>query len=69
MQPHVELDVLPEDLASAQSGCRGGQECGDDKDEEWEGLVPPAVADVIREIDGVARIKQIATDDGDGRCL
>jgi len=37
--------------------------------EEWEGLVPPAVADVIREIDGVARIKQIATDDGDGRCL
>lgn len=37
--------------------------------EEWESLVPPAVADVIREIDGVARIRQIARDDGDGRCL
>jgi nicotinamide-nucleotide adenylyltransferase len=38
-------------------------------DEEWENLVPQAVADVLREIDGVARMKQIATDDGESRYL
>jgi len=31
--------------------------------EEWEHLVPPAVATVIREIDGAERLRQIARDD------
>jgi nicotinamide-nucleotide adenylyltransferase len=31
----------------------------------WKRLVPPAVAGVLDEIDGVARLKQIARDDGD----
>jgi nicotinamide-nucleotide adenylyltransferase len=30
---------------------------------KWEHLVPPAVVDVIREIDGVKRLQQIAQDD------
>jgi nicotinamide-nucleotide adenylyltransferase len=29
----------------------------------WKNLVPPAVTQVIREIDGVARLRQIAQDD------
>ena len=29
----------------------------------WKNLVPPAVSQVIREIDGVARLRQIAQDD------
>jgi replicative DNA helicase len=29
----------------------------------WKNLVPPAVAQVIQEIDGVARLRQIAQDD------
>ncbi|MCJ7794738.1 MAG: nicotinate-nucleotide adenylyltransferase, partial [Methanoregulaceae archaeon] len=29
----------------------------------WKNLVPPAVSQVIREIDGVARLRQIAHDD------
>ncbi|MCU0633217.1 MAG: nicotinamide-nucleotide adenylyltransferase [Methanolinea sp.] len=37
--------------------------------EEWESLVPPAVEQVIREIDGVRRIRQIARSDGDIREL
>jgi nicotinamide-nucleotide adenylyltransferase len=35
--------------------------------EEWESLVPTAVEQVIREIDGVERIRQIARNDGDSR--
>ncbi|OPY36093.1 MAG: Nicotinamide-nucleotide adenylyltransferase [Methanoregula sp. PtaU1.Bin051] len=31
----------------------------------WKRLVPPAVAEVLEEIDGVTRLKQIARDDGD----
>lgn len=31
--------------------------------ESWESLVPPAVVTVIREIDGVERLRQIARDD------
>jgi len=37
--------------------------------EPWESLVPPAVVQVIREIDGVRRIMQIARSDGDIREL
>lgn len=33
----------------------------------WESLVPPAVVQVIREIDGAGRIRQIARSDGDSR--
>jgi nicotinamide-nucleotide adenylyltransferase len=29
----------------------------------WKNLVPPAVADVIKEIDGVIRLRQIVQDD------
>lgn len=35
--------------------------------EDWVGLVPPAVAGVIREIDGVARIRQLARDECEER--
>jgi nicotinamide-nucleotide adenylyltransferase len=31
--------------------------------ESWKNLVPPAVVQVIREIDGVSRLRQIAQDD------
>lgn len=31
----------------------------------WKPLVPPAVVDVLKEIDGVTRLKQVARDDGD----
>jgi nicotinamide-nucleotide adenylyltransferase len=31
--------------------------------EPWKNLVPPAVAQVLREIDGVKRLRQIARDD------
>ena len=31
----------------------------------WTRLVPPAVIEVIREIDGVARLREIARDDGE----
>ncbi|HII75646.1 MAG TPA: nicotinamide-nucleotide adenylyltransferase [Methanolinea sp.] len=37
------------------------------EDGDWESLVPDAVVQVIREIDGVRRIRQIARSDGDGR--
>jgi nicotinamide-nucleotide adenylyltransferase len=37
------------------------------KGEPWEHLVPPAVARVIHEIDGVQRIRQVARDDGDAQ--
>lgn len=33
--------------------------------EDWKSLVPPAVADVIEEIDGVGRLKQISKTDID----
>ncbi|TKX73559.1 nicotinamide-nucleotide adenylyltransferase [Halorubrum sp. GN11_10-6_MGM] len=33
---------------------------------DWEGLVPDAVADVIREVDGVKRIRRIAETDSNG---
>lgn len=36
------------------------------KGEEWEHLVPPFVTSVIREIDGVARLREIARNDCDG---
>ncbi|MBU7025082.1 MAG: nicotinamide-nucleotide adenylyltransferase [Theionarchaea archaeon] len=32
-------------------------------DERWESCVPPAVARVIKEIDGITRIKELATSD------
>ena len=35
--------------------------------ESWESLVPPAVADVIAEIDGVERLRRIAETDTDHR--
>ncbi|MDD1716339.1 MAG: nicotinamide-nucleotide adenylyltransferase [Methanolinea sp.] len=35
--------------------------------ESWESLVPPAVVRVIREIDGVQRLRQIARTDGDAQ--
>jgi len=35
--------------------------------ERWESLVPLAVEHVIREIDGIERIRQIARSDGDSR--
>jgi nicotinamide-nucleotide adenylyltransferase len=31
--------------------------------EPWENLVPPAVVQVLKEIDGVGRLRQIARDD------
>jgi len=34
---------------------------------EWEGLVPDAVVDVIREVDGVDRIRRIAETDTLGK--
>jgi nicotinamide-nucleotide adenylyltransferase len=33
---------------------------------DWEELVPPAVAGVIEEIDGVNRIQQVAASDSNG---
>ncbi len=33
------------------------------EDREWKSLVPPPVIDVIEEIDGVARLKEISRDD------
>ena len=33
------------------------------EDREWKSLVPPPVVDVIEEIDGVTRLKEIARDD------
>ncbi|GAA0718863.1 nicotinamide-nucleotide adenylyltransferase [Halorubrum trapanicum] len=33
---------------------------------DWEGLVPDAVVDVIREVDGVERIRRIAETDANG---
>ncbi|MCQ8893680.1 MAG: nicotinamide-nucleotide adenylyltransferase [Methanolinea sp.] len=35
--------------------------------EEWENLVPVPVVDVIREIDGIGRIRQVARNDGDAQ--
>jgi len=38
----VELDVLPEDLAGPQPGCRGGQERRQDQDDKGKGFVASA---------------------------
>ena len=35
-------------------------------DDDWEELVPPAVIEVIEEIDGIARIQQVARTDESG---
>jgi nicotinamide-nucleotide adenylyltransferase len=35
------------------------------KGEDWENLVPSSVAEIIRDIGGVERIRQIARDDCD----
>jgi nicotinamide-nucleotide adenylyltransferase len=37
------------------------------KGEEWKQLVPPSVVSVIQEIEGVARLREIARDDCDGK--
>jgi len=34
-------------------------------DEEWKHLVPPAVVDIIEDLDGVERLKQVSKTDID----
>jgi nicotinamide-nucleotide adenylyltransferase len=36
-------------------------------DGDWESLVPAAVAEVVRECDGVGRIQQVSETDTNGR--
>ncbi|MFC6615272.1 nicotinamide-nucleotide adenylyltransferase [Halopenitus salinus] len=38
-------------------------------DRDWEALVPPAVVEVISEIDGASRIRRIAETDSNGETL
>ena len=33
--------------------------------EDWESLVPPAVARIIKDIDGISRIKELTGDSPD----
>ncbi len=55
----VERPVLYERQSHSGTEIRRRMLCG----EPWEHLVPHAVVQVIREIDGVTRLRQIAQDD------